>query len=269
MMKNKKRKITISMLALAVLVTAYISAFVYEADFAYIAPQNPREDITLLTLKKATDYSDAEFKRAFMQTGLGRSAVMSLSDTDELISYQRRFFTEPDYRRVFRTPFFCEEYVDKPTVKIVPVEKGDVLVTCSSHVMTWRNGHAAIVTDAESGKTLEAVVIGKPSSYCTVKKWEHYPNFKLLRLKDAPAEVRSAAADIADRYFDELPYNLLAGIYPPKYCEASRATGTQCAHLVWLAYASVGYDIDSNGGLIVTPDDISESTYFEVVQTYG
>ena len=54
-----------------------------------------------------------------------------------------------------------------------------------------------------------------------------------------------------------------------KYSSIDSVRGTQCAHLVWLAYAAYGYDIDSNGGLIVTPKDIAESELFEVVQIYG
>ena len=45
--------------------------------------------------------------------------------------------------------------------------------------------------------------------------------------------------------------------------------GTHCAHLVWYAYNRFGYDVDSDGGVIVTPRDIFESPVWEVVQVYG
>ena len=44
---------------------------------------------------------------------------------------------------------------------------------------------------------------------------------------------------------------------------------TQCSHLVWYPYAQFGYDIDSDGSWLVTPKDITNSEYLEVVQVYG
>lgn len=45
--------------------------------------------------------------------------------------------------------------------------------------------------------------------------------------------------------------------------------GTQCAHLIWAAFAAYGYDADSDGGWLVTPRDLALSPLFEVVQIYG
>ena len=45
--------------------------------------------------------------------------------------------------------------------------------------------------------------------------------------------------------------------------------GTHCAHLVWYAYKQFGYDLDSDGGRIVTPRDLYESPMLEIVQIYG
>lgn len=46
-------------------------------------------------------------------------------------------------------------------------------------------------------------------------------------------------------------------------------TGTQCAHLVWYAYRNFGYDLDGDGGFVVTPDDLYHSDLLELVQIYG
>ena len=51
--------------------------------------------------------------------------------------------------------------------------------------------------------------------------------------------------------------------------DSSPVEGTQCAHLVWLAYRHFGYDLDSDGGYIVTPYDIYSSEFLELVQIYG
>ena len=51
---------------------------------------------------------------------------------------------------------------------------------------------------------------------------------------------------------------------------AERAlSGTHCAHVVWYAYQRIGIDLDSDGGIFVTPYDIQNSPYLEVIQSYG
>ena len=91
----------------------------------------------------------------------------------------------------------------------------------------------------------------------------------VLRLKNADPQLRSDIADTAKELLCEKPYRLLTGVFSPKYSDRENIAGTQCAHLVWLAYAYYGYDIDSDRGLIVTPKDISESDLLETVQSFG
>ena len=56
-----------------------------------------------------------------------------------------------------------------------------------------------------------------------------------------------------------------------KLTEISEAalSGTHCAHVIWYAYQQVGIDLDSDGGIFVTPYDIQNSPYLEVIQSYG
>lgn len=56
---------------------------------------------------------------------------------------------------------------------------------------------------------------------------------------------------------------------PGDAAEPQPVGGTQCAHLIWRAYAQFGYDLDSNGGWIVTPKDLANCPDLEVVQVYG
>ena len=179
------------------------------------------------------------------------------------------YFSDINYQCEHTTPVSFEEFAAEPEISIVTVEEGDILYTKASHILSWRNGHTAIVTDAENRRTLEAVVIGSDTAFQSLSKWEHYPNFKILRLKNVPYETRRSIANTAEKYLIGKPYNFLAGIIPFKYSPPEETNGTQCAHLVWLAYAAHGYDIDSNGGAIVTPSDIAESELLETVQTYG
>ena len=67
----------------------------------------------------------------------------------------------------------------------------------------------------------------------------------------------------------DIPYDLTAGIFGPKSADKDKKKGTHCSHLIWQAYRYYGYDLDSDGGLIVTPKDIANSPALEVVQVYG
>jgi hypothetical protein len=39
--------------------------------------------------------------------------------------------------------------------------------------------------------------------------------------------------------------------------------------LVWYAYQRFGYDLDSDGGFLVTPKDISDSEELIIIQKFG
>ena len=250
-------------------ISNYVASLFYIEPMAHIYPASKRIDITYLTEKDIDEYTSADYDIIFQQTGLGRSAIQNLSLADLLIDYQESYFAEIEYECTMNSPVSFEERIKESSVLLAPLEDGDVLITNSSHVFSWRNGPAAIVVDAENGITLEAVVIGKNSKVQDTDKWRHYPNFAILRLKDSKKAERAAIARSAYDYLNDIPYVATIGVIPAKYSELEIASGTQCAHLVWLAYAAHGYDIDSDRGLIVTPTDILESDLFEVVQVYG
>ena len=250
-------------------IAAYISSLFYVEALAYIPPLYERQDISLLTVKVSSEYTESDYEFIRTQTGLGRQAVNSLTSTEQLLKYQDRYFSGADFVCTMNSPVSFEERISGADTLLAPLEDGDILITNCSHVLSWRNGHAAIVVDAERGVTLEAVVIGSNSRTQDISKWTRYPNFAVLRLKGADKKERAKIARSAMENLDDIPYKVSIGFFPAKYSELSLASGTQCAHLVWLAYAANGYDIDSNHGLIVTPEDILESDLFERVQTFG
>lgn len=267
-MKNG-RKFMLWLLWICLVLAMYSSSLLYIEPMAHIYPKAERQNIDFLTIKAPETLTESEFELIFAQTGLGKAAVMKMPDLKALQSYQEQYFSETDYIEFTNSPISREEYVEYPNVSLDFIEKGDILITHSSSVFSWRNGHAAIVTDAENGETLEAVVIGEKTCIQNIEKWRHYPNFLVLRLKGADAQLRSDIADTAKELLCEKPYRLLTGVFSPKYSDRENIAGTQCAHLVWLAYAYHGYDIDSDKGLIVTPKDISESDLLETVQSFG
>jgi len=137
------------------------------------------------------------------------------------------------------------------------LQDGDILVTDSTYCFIFRHGHAALVVDAGRGITLEAYGMGTRSKLSTVAEWRRYPHVLVLRL-DAPKEVRSAVAEYAKEKLIGIPYRLGSGMIDDKDMKESY-WGTQCAHLIWLAYRKFGYDIDGDLGWLVTPADFVKS----------
>ena len=148
-----------------------------------------------------------------------------------------------------------------------PLQNGDILLTTCTHSFGWRHGHAALVVDSRTGTTLEAVTPGTPSSLGRVPDWETYPSLTVLRLKHADKEIGQAVADFAQETLLGLPYCLTSGWGRSK--SPSPPTGSQCAYLVWYAYFQFGYDLDSDGGKLVTVADLAASPLLETVFQSG
>lgn len=148
-----------------------------------------------------------------------------------------------------------------------PLEDGDILVTLCTHSFGWRHGHTALVVDAGAGLLLEAVTLGIPSGYGSVQSWRTCPSFCVLRLKGACAETRREAARYAQTHLKDIPYRLTSGLFREK--APSPPSGSQCAYLVWYAYYQLGYDLDGDGGRLVTVADLLQSPLLERVAQVG
>jgi len=186
----------------------------------------------------------------------------------------------PDYWKIFRwdtrqykedTFYYVikEEYRETTGGKRVyqadftDIQDGDILVTDSTYCFCFRHGHAALVVDAERGITLEAFGIGTESEYSGLWEWRRYPHVLVLRLQ-APEEVRNKIVTYAKEHLVGIPYMLSPGAVDDKNMKENY-WGTQCAHLIWAAYAACGYDIDGDGGWLVTPVDFTSSSLLRIV----
>lgn len=245
---------------------------------AHYTPEYEKIDLTPFLQKE--ELTETDYNILFYQTGLAPVSIQEIlsSTTDpikELIQYQTNFFRKIQVACTPNSIITKEEYAvnkeGRPLIvsSIAPFHKGDILITLASHSYGWRNGHGAIIVDADNRKTLEAVVLGENSSLQNADKWTKFPNFALLRLKSSEFEEGDSIANTAITYLNEIPYDFTVGILSPKAKIPSEIRGTQCAHLIWQTYYLHGVDIDSDGGLIVTPYDILKSDKLEVVQIYG
>ena len=71
-------------------------------------------------------------------------------------------------------------------------------------------------------------------------------------------------------HLQAIAYNPTVGLTSPKAPpDQELPQATQCAHLVWSAYHHFGWDLDGNGGLVVTPRDLIRSDQLDVIQIYG
>ncbi len=235
-------------------------------------PKYDREDLEPLLGKE--ELSKEDYALLFRQTGLGREGVDDLyrkARQGELLYLQERFFAPVEVECCQRNLLCRSERLtdmgDKSGNFLPAVRTGDILITFSAHFLGWRNGHAGLVVDGEKGLTLEALTMGCDSRLCSLGYWEKYPSLALVRLKGITEEEADEVAEYAMEKLDGVPYKLTSLARGTGAEEA--LDGTQCAHLIWAAYQHLGYDLDSDGGLIVTPADLYGSSLLEVIQIYG
>lgn len=214
------------------------------------------------------------------QTGLSKKVVEDMLNQgrqEELYRIQEVYFAPVEYEALKTTPLTVSEWLTEDWLQetggmpMVDLQDGDILITKNSRFLGWRNGHAALVVDAGEGLVLEAIMLGYPSKLCKVDKWEHYPSFLVLRLKGMESNIGVQVASYAKAHLVDVPYHLLADLFGRKgeFADEGVLAGTHCAHLVWYAYMQFGIDLDGDGGLVVTPHDIQNSPYLEIVQSYG
>lgn len=220
--------------------------------------------------------TDNDYEVIFEQSGLGRPAVNALIEENRIsdIEYYRDYYLKDKDFTCVRTAIFAkhEAMTDKDGKKILNpdfanIENGDIIITLSIHSLGWRHGHAAIVTDDQTGETAQAVRIFEKSDFGTVWEWNEFPLVAVLRVKNIDEKIQNEIAEYVSENMIGIPYALSAGIIGGKDTEKDLFT-THCAHFVWYAYKCFGIDLDDNGG-VVTPKELLHNDNLEVVQVYG
>lgn len=289
--RKKVRRIAFTMMNIAIPLAVILFVWTYSAEGEGRAlPDYSKEDISGYLQKH--NLKDEDYVFLFKQTGLTRVGIDALRESGrskDLLAVQERFFQKNEVVcernfLIFREMIKREEapgrrvsMADDVKTAFPVLEDGDILLTFSSRFLGWRNGHAALVVDAEKGLTLEARTLGRDSAILSLRGWLDRPSFAVLRLRGVSKEDRAVIADYAKRNLVDLPYRLTAGMWGRDVKSLKRSLqsegealgGTQCAHLIWCAYNHFGYDLDANGGVLVTPKDLYNSTLLEFVQVYG
>lgn len=220
--------------------------------------------------------TDEDYEIIFEQSGLGKPAVDALLSENRIsdIEYYRDYYLKDKDFTCVRTAIFAqhEAVTDGEGNQILNpdfanIENGDIIITLSIHSLGWRHGHAAIVTNAETGETAQAVRVFEKSDFGTVWEWNDFPLVAVLRVKNIDESTQNQVVDFVKENMIGIPYALSAGVIGGRDTEADLFT-THCAHFVWYAYKCLGIDLDTDGGM-VTPKEILHSDKLEIVQVYG
>lgn len=256
--------IVLGMLLLVALTTWRSLLTEVESRARYIPDYEPVDIEMVLEKTKHSDLSQEEYKLLYEQTGMsptGVDALIAEERQEALLELQENLFTVIPVVCTPNTIITREERTQSKAL-IPYIEEGDILVTFNCHAYVWRNGHAALVADAEKELLVESGQLGTESKVVHLRHWENYPAFAVLRLKGADRGERAAIGEYAQEELVGITYRLEA-------LKSGLEWGTHCAHLTWYAYKNFGCDIDADGGFIVTPRDIFESDQLEIVQIYG
>lgn len=248
-------------------------------DATRFADLTVKSYVDLKSVSEKSVLQDEDYDLIFAQTGLGRPAVEDLRNNErDFYSSLAAFQTQKTRRALYERCYLffptttadvrLNEAGHYDALTLPPLKDGDILITKSTKTLVYRHGHAAIITDSENGRAIEAMMLGTASGRTNIDDWESYATLMVLRPK-AKKEQIDDAVSFAEKKLLGIPYHLLAGFFEKDQSARENVQSTHCSHLVWQAYKSVGIDLDADGGWFVSPCDISGSQDIEVVFSYG
>lgn len=224
------------------------------------------ETLELETLELETRLqSEDVLRQLYDQTGLTKIALCDILSSD--LSHEELIAT----LEMYQSSYFGET---KRAV-LAPLKAGDIFVFDAQKFGFYCHGHAGMVTDGETGETVEAKKFGQKSRIDSVEYWERQNRFVLLRLKEEIAEkYRQMGLDEGEMAVCYASQNLVGTEYS-FFPQLSFLGGrwekkSQCAYLVCDSYLStLKVNLDGDAGALITPLDVLSFPYLEVVQVYG
>lgn len=250
-----------------VLITGVILGAIYVSQ-RYFAH---RDEAFVPDYSKVTLTEDSDYETIFLQTGLGKTAVQKLlaeGNFQAILDAQELFFAPPKSSCLPMLGWFTrEDRLSDPATPLADLQPGDIVLTLSTHSCGWRHGHAGLVV--KENTTLESMLLGEPSCLQSTAPWNTYSTYAVLRLKDVTPQQQQEVSSFALEHLLDVPYHLTAGFGKEKAPAVNENFGVQCDYLVWYAWNHFGYDLDSDGGWLVSTYDLLHSDLVEVVQLYG
>lgn len=277
-MKYRIQKIISYILVVLVFLCCLVFALTWRTEqqaVTFVPPQ--AVDLTKIAAKMALSADDYDL--LYEQTGLAKPDIDLIwakeSDIAATLSaYQQRYLSESTFDTEILAGFSKAERISDRNqyVQIYDLQKGDVLLTQSTHTLCYRHGHSSLYLGGTEPDLLEATVIGAPVSLTSAWSWGGYPTGIQLRISEeaaaeagrAPAELGAAAASYAEEELLGDDYRLLAGAFGI----GENTDATQCAYLIYEAYAHFGIDVSSRD-FPVTPSSLLKSGKFDIIQVWG
>ena len=267
-MTVKRKRFVKILIVIFCIALIYIAWHFYNQTLSFHIPEYEKTDISQILKKDLL--TDDDYMLIFKNTGVSPGAAKDMIENDQsdvLIELNNLYFTKPEiYKNYIAYPVTLEEQNKTQVTPLVPLKKGDILVTFNTQTLEWRHGHCGLVMDDDGRIILEHAAIGHTSGLSNSSVWGEYPAFAVLRYPDP--EVSSKAADYANENLIDIDYRITAGVIDKDKTGEDNLV-SHCSHIVWQAYKSVGVDIDADKSFIVSPKDVALSPELEVVQIFG
>lgn len=260
--------------SLLIIVFCLTASFYITVHNAFYTPSVNAIDLSPILTKSTL--TDEDYALIYTQTGIAKPLTQELQTmphfTEKMLKFQANYLRKKKVRWLYIFPVTFEERLidqnglDTIGFELGPYHNGYILFTKAAHSAFWHHGHCGLVVDEAHGKTLEAIHMGSGCALQNISKWQYYPTFKMMRLKNTSLEQLNRISHTAYANLQSATYHLLA----QKDSDSSLIpTKTQCALLIWQAFYQFGYDLDAQDGLFVTPKSLASSPLLEVLQIYG
>ena len=265
-----KQKIVIIALSLLIAAislcsTLQIGVIVARNSWKHWRPTYAMLDIAE-TIKKET-LTDADYRMLYQQTGLTKIGIDGLrgaGKTEQILIIQSAYFDDEEIITENFGYLTNMESINK-RIPLAELEDGDIIISATTYLSFFRFGHSVLVVNAERGWLLECFAPGTKSELVDIGSIDTLANLMVLRPK-VDKETKAKVVEYASNHLTGIPYSPFAGIFTDKF--EKMPTITQCTHIIWHAYQTFGIDLDSNGGALVLPRDITHSNQVELVQTF-
>lgn len=256
---------------------------VWRPDYDMLSEQE------LKAIYEKPELTDEDYNILFEQTGLTKVGIdrakAKADGWSRVFDIQQSYFEERGVIADEYAPLICTDYLDGDPAEMIFLERGDIIISSSTHFSGFRIGHSAIVTDGFFSQVYQSNQVGVANGYANAyDMFAIRTNFMVVRIKpqyfsengiedDSYRNNLDRATEYIETQFADVPYSVFTGVFTKK--DSMKAT--TCSHLLWYGFkhfddengGKFNLDLDSNGRLLAMPKNIAESPYVELVQTFG
>lgn len=268
-LKNRLIRIIAAILAIFILIPSLLEIGTLLVG-ALWRPWTPDyEKVGIQHILEKDELTREDYELIFKQTGLSQTGVDGLVVSGrkyDILEIQEKFFSGVDYYYHVFAPFTGLFKTEEENYCFAALENGDILFCPGSYFSFLKLGHISIVTDSRFRIAAEAQGYENDHEFVYASDFLASPAYMILRPK-ANLDTREAAAAYAKAELCDVKYAITSGIFTPKFPDALEYT--HCSHMIWYIYQRLGINVDENGGIVVTPEDIANSSNVEIVQVFG